>query len=181
MMQGEQETVSCSIPLLQPSIYPTIHEKQFRESKAKVVFFFLWWSLNSGVVRSRAFSDVFLPLPPSLCADDSSSNVLRLSPCSPGPGLDLPCPPLTVPLLFCYSYRNKLTVFTACSLTRVWVCLCASWATEAFVLEPLSRKRQLLLSMAEGCRESGEMLGAISHTSSVLDATARENAQLHCW
>lgn len=40
MMQGEQETVSCSIPFLQPSIYLTIHEKQFRESKAKVFFFY---------------------------------------------------------------------------------------------------------------------------------------------
>lgn len=145
--------------------------------------FFLWWSLNSDVVRSRAFSDVFLPLPPSLRADDFSSNVLRLYPCSPGPGLDLPCPPLSVPLLSYYSYRNNSVThsYTAYTETGVWVCLCASWATEAFVLEPLSRKRQLLLSMSEGCRESGEMLGATSHTSSVLDATARENAQLHCW
>eukprot|EP00064_Thunnus_orientalis_P012634 superscaffoldBa00001961_g12669 len=36
----------------------------------------------------------------------SSSNVLRLYPCSPGPGLDLPCPPLAVPLLLCYSYKK---------------------------------------------------------------------------
>lgn len=140
--------------------------------QSKSSFFFLWWSLNSGVVRSRSFSDVFLPLPPSLCADDSSSNVLRIYPCSSGPGLNLPCPPLTLP-----ATAIRITwVFTARSTIGVWVCLCDS---RAIVLEPLSRKRQLLLSMAEGCRESGEMQGATSHTSTVLDSTARDNAKLH--
>lgn len=104
--------------------------------------------------EGELFLTSFLPLPPSLCADDSGSNVLRLYPRSPGSGLDQPCPLQTVPLLPCYNYRDNSVTHgrTACRGTTVWICLCASRATEAFVVEPLSKKRQLLLSLSEGER-----------------------------
>lgn len=63
-MQGEQEAVSCSIPFLQPRVYQTIHEKQFRETKAKVVFFF--YDGRWTVVLSEAelfLTSFFLSLP----------------------------------------------------------------------------------------------------------------------
>lgn len=60
-------------------------------------------------------------------------------------------------------------LYSVCS--KSGSCLRASWATEAFAVEPPRRKWQLLLSMSEGCGESGVMLGATSRSSSVLDAT----------
>lgn len=111
-MLGGQEQC-CAVSLFYNPQHTQLYMKNSFVMARRKYFFFLRWSLNGGVVRSRASSDVFLPLPPSLCADLSSSNVLRLCPCSPGPGLDLPCPPLTVPLLSCYSYRNNSQLLTA--------------------------------------------------------------------
>lgn len=97
-MHGGQETCSHAVSLCYSSQYTQLYMKTVSgEHGESHIFFSRWWSQNSDVVRSRSFSDVFLPLPPSLCAADSGSSVLRLSPRSPGPGLDVPCPPLTVP------------------------------------------------------------------------------------
>lgn len=146
-------------------IDPYIHKKQFRKSKAKVVFstrFAERWC-----EKQSCFSDVFLPLPPAQCAEDSSFSIHLLSPCNPSPGLELLCPPLSVPLLF-YSTAQLLVERTVCagySYIGVWLCSHTSWAADAFILDPLSRKPQLLLNIAEGYRENREMRSSTSHIS----------------
>lgn len=152
--------------LFLPHIDPNIHKKQFCKSKAKVVFsmrFVEQWCCE----KQSCFSDVFLPLPPSQCADDSSFSIHRLAPCSPSPGLELLCPPPSVPLLS-YSTAQLLVeraVYAGYSYIRVWLCPRTSWAADAFVLDPQSRKPQLLLNIAEGYRENRETWDSTSHIS----------------